>query len=80
MILPRDRGNEWFWGLGAVTVDWWDLPPDFLCFSDEHGSQRTPGRLGACVIIFDALSVDQEGLGQTDSKTSTAPPPPDHRN
>ena len=55
MIVPRHKNKEWFWGLGEVTVHWWDLPHDALCFRDEGGMPRPPGKLGARVIIFDAL-------------------------
>ena len=75
------KTNEWFWGLGEVTVDRWDLPHDALCFRDEGGTPRSPGKLGARVIIFDAFGGDQEGSGQTDFKKSHVDPPPqDHRN
>ena len=67
--------------VGEVTVDWWGLPHDALCFRDEGGKPRSPRKLGARVIIFDALGGDQEGLGQTDFKESHVDPPPqDHRN
>ena len=55
MIVPRHKNKEWFWGLGEVTVDWWDLPHDPLCFRDEGGTPRSPGKIGARVIIFDVL-------------------------
>ena len=81
MIVPRNKNKEWFWGLGEVTVDWWDLPHDALCFRDDVGTHRSSGTLGARVIIFDALGGDQEGLGQTDFKKSHVDPPlQDHRN
>ena len=81
MIVPRHKNKKWFWGLGEVMVHWWDLPHDALCFRDERGTPRSPGKLGARVIIFDALRGDQEGLGQTDFKKSHVDPPPqDHRN
>ena len=81
MIVPRHENKEWFWGLGEVTVDWWDLQHDALCFHVEGGTPRSPGKLAARVIIFDALGADQEGLGQTDFKKSHVDPPPqDHRN
>ena len=35
MIVPCHKNEECFWGLGEVTVDWWDLPHDALCFRDE---------------------------------------------
>ena len=38
MIVPRHKNKEWFWGLGEVTVDWWDLPHDALCFRGEGGT------------------------------------------
>ena len=80
MIDPRHKNKEWFWGLGEVTVDWWDLPDNALCFLDEGGTPRSPGKLGARVIIFDALGGDQEGWGQTEFKKSHVDPPPqDHR-
>ena len=81
MIVPRHKNKEWFWGLGEVTVDWWGSPHDAVCFRDEGGTPRSPRKLGARVIIFDALGGDQEGLGQTDFKKSHVDPPPqDHRN
>ena len=80
-IVPRHKNKEWFWGLGEVTVDWWDLPHDTLWFRDEGRTPRSPGKLGARVILFDAFGGDQEGLGQTDfRKTHADPPPQDHRN
>ena len=63
-----------------MTVDWSDLPHDALCFRDEGGTPRSPVKLGAGVIFFDALGVDQEGLGQTDfQKSHVDPPPQDHQ-
>ena len=80
MIVPRHKNKEWFLGFGEVTVDWWDLPHDALCFRDEGGTPRSPGKLGARVIIFDALRGDQEGLGQAAFKKSHVDcPPQDHR-
>ena len=47
----------------------------------EPPSACSPGKLGARVIIFDALGGDQEGLGQTDFRKSHVDPPlQDHRN
>ena len=63
MIVPRHKNKEWVWELGEVTVDWWVLPHDSLCFRDEGGTPRSPGKLSARGIIFDALGADQEGLG-----------------
>ena len=81
MIVPRHKKKESFWRLGEVTVDWWYLPHNALCFRDEGGTPRSPGKLGARVIIFDAFGDAQEGLGQTDFKKSHVDPPPqDHRN
>ena len=81
MIVPRHKNKEWFWGLGEVTVDWWDLPHDAFRFRNEGGTPRSPGKFGARVIIFDALGGDQEGLGQTDFRKSYVDPPPqDHQN
>ena len=81
MIVPRHKNKEWVLGLGGVTVDWWGLPHDALCFRDEGDTPRSPGKLGAQAIIFDACRGDQEELGQTDLKKSHVDPPPqDHRN
>ena len=80
MIVPRHKNKEWFWGLGEVTVNWWDLPHDALCFRNEGGTPRSPAKLGARVMVFYALRGDQEGLGQTNFKKSHADPPPqDHQ-
>ena len=65
------------------TVDRWDLPPTAMCFWDETGQLKSPGKMGARVIILDALGVDQEGLGQTDFKKTQnhhAEAPVDTRN
>ena len=81
IIVPCHKNKESFLGLGEVTVDWWALPHDALCFRDEGGTPCSPGKLGARVIILDALGGDQEGLEQTDFKKSHVDPPPqDHRN
>ena len=81
MIVPRHKNKEWFWGLGEVTVDWWDFPHDALCLLDEGGTPRSPGKLNAQVIISDALGGDQAGLRQTDfRKSHVDPPPQDHQN
>ena len=81
MIVCRHKNKEWFWGLGEVTVDWWDLPHDALRSRDEGGTPRSSGKLGASFIIIDALGGDQEGLGKTDFKKSHGDPPPqDDRN
>ena len=81
MIVPRHKNKERLWGLGEMMVDWWDSPHDALCLRAEGGTPRSPGKLGARVITFDALGSDQEGLGQTDFKKSQVDPPPqDNRN
>ena len=47
----------------------------------RFSTPRSPGKLGARVLLFDAFGGDQEGLGQTDFKKSQVDPPPqDHRN
>ena len=55
MIVPRHKNKEWFWGLGEVTVDWWDSPHDALCFRDEGGTPRSPGKLGARVMPWGVI-------------------------
>ena len=81
MIVPRHKNKEVFWGLGGVTVNWWDLPHDASPLRDEGGTPRSPWKSGAGVVIFDALGGDQEVLGQTDFKKSHMDPPPqDHQN
>ena len=54
MIVPHHKNKEWFWGLGEVTVDWWNLPHDALCFRDEGCTPCSPGKIGARVVIFGA--------------------------
>ena len=52
MFVPRHKSKEWFWGLGEVTVDWWDLAHDALCFRDKEGAPRSPVKLGCQSYYF----------------------------
>ena len=41
VIIVAVRTKEtWFWSLGEVTVNWWDLPWDEPNFQDVHGGQH----------------------------------------
>ena len=62
-IVRCHTNKERFRGVGEVAAEWWNLPHDALCFHDEGGRPRSPAKLGARVLIFDASGGDEGGLG-----------------
>ena len=40
IIVPVRTKETWFWPLGEVTVNWWDLPRDEPSFQDVHWGQH----------------------------------------
>ena len=67
IIVPVRTKETWFWLLGEVTVDWWDLSRDEPIFQDVHGGQHmqesdTQHR----AITFDCFGDQQEGVNRTD--------------
>ena len=36
-VIPVDKAKSWFWALGEVAVDWWDIPHHLPIFSDAEG-------------------------------------------
>ena len=59
-VIPVDKTKSWFWALGEVAVDWWDLPNQVPIFSDAEG-WRYPQQKGVTtrVVLFDAFGNDQ---------------------
>ena len=59
-VIPVDKTKSWFWALGEVAVDWWDLPHHVSIFCDAEG-WRCPQQLGVTtrVSLFDAFGNEQ---------------------
>ena len=59
-LIPVDKSKSWFWSLGEVAVDWWDLPHQVLIFGDCEGWQY-PQQKGVTtrVVLFDAFGCDR---------------------
>ena len=68
-IVPIRTKESWFWSLGEVTVNWWDLPWDEPMFQDVHGGQHVQEPdTHYRAIAFDCLGDQQEGVNRTDWK------------
>ena len=69
IIGPVRTKEIWFWSLGEVTVNWWDLPRDEPIFQDVQGGQhmKEPHTLYR-VRAFDCLADQQEGVNRPDWK------------
>ena len=54
------KTKYWFWALGEVAVDRWDLPRHVPIFSDAEG-WRYPQQKGVTtrVVLFDVLGNEQ---------------------
>ena len=59
-VIPVDKTKSWFWALGEVAVDWWDLPHHVPIRSDAEG-WRYPQQKGVTtrVVLFDAFGNEQ---------------------
>ena len=68
-VVPVLKRESWFWALGEIAVDWWDLPPGELLFEDRWGVLH-PQERNSCtrVVIVDALGRHQDGMNVTDWK------------
>ena len=67
-IEPVAKTDSWFWALGEMAVDWWNLPGDWKIFQDpsaQHFSQR--GAYTTTVLLFDAHSSSEYAWGDTAS-------------
>ena len=57
MIVPVWKAHDWFWELGEIALDWWDLPADQPVYQDNAGFVLPPSRGWTTrVVLFDALS------------------------
>ena len=56
-MIPVDKTKSWFWSLGEVAIDWWDLPHSVPIFGDKEGWQYSQQKgLTTHVVLFDAFS------------------------
>ena len=55
-----DKTKSWFWALGEVAVDWWDLPHNVPIFFDAEG-WRYPQQKGVTtrVVLLDSFGNEQ---------------------
>ena len=66
-VVPVRRKEPWFWALGEIAVDWWDLPRGESIWVDRWGVQHTQEHnIHTRVVLFDALGRHQEGMNATD--------------
>ena len=67
-IVPFAKTESWFWALGEIAVDWWDLPSDWKIFQDPSGRQFSQrGAYTTRVLLFDAHSSSEYAWGDTAS-------------
>ena len=38
ILVPVKREEAWFWALGELSLDWWDIPPDKKIFESSKGT------------------------------------------
>ena len=64
MVLLQKR-EKWFWRLGEIAVDWWDIPKEESIFWDRKGKMLSQGgHLQYRAVHFDALGIEPERLNQ----------------
>ena len=64
--MPVRTKETWFWSLGEVTVNWWDLPRDEPIFQDVKGGkhmQEPDTQYGG--KAFNCLDDQHEGVQRT---------------
>ena len=62
IVLVRTK-ETWFWSLGEVTVNWWDLPRVKPIFQVVHGGQHMQKPDTECrAIAFDCLGDHQKDV------------------
>ena len=75
IVVPVRKREKWFWSLGEIAVDWWDIPKGESIFSDGKGKMLSQeGHLQYRAVLFDALGIEQEGLNQTSWKQPLGDP------
>ena len=66
IVVPVRKREKWFWSLGKIAVDWWDIPKGEIIFWDGKGKMLSQeGHLQYRAVLFDALGIEQEGPNQT---------------
>ena len=80
MIVPVWKAHDWFWEVGEIALDWWDLPADQPVYQDNAGFVLPPSRGWTTrVVLFDTFSSNvrdsacDEVPGGYEGDTDTAP-------
>ena len=74
-MVPVRKREEWFWSLGEIAVDWWDIPKGEGMFWDgKHKMLSQEGHLQYRAVPFDALGIEQERLIPTSWKQPLGDP------
>ena len=69
VTVPVRTKETWFWSLGKVTVNCWDLSWDEPVFQDVHpGEHMQEADTQYRAIVFEFLGDQQEGVNPTDWK------------
>ena len=54
-VVPVLKNEPWFWSLGEIAIDWWDLPISQKNLVDEWGKTHRTGPWKMRAVIFDSL-------------------------
>ena len=58
MLLPVQKKQSWFWQMGEVALDWWDLDPSIPIYCDDSGIiYKQSTKWTTRVVLFDALGL-----------------------
>ena len=69
MMVPVRKKEKWFWNLGEIAVDLWDILRGESIFWNKKGNLLSQeGHLRYWPVLFDALGIEQVGLNQTSWK------------
>ena len=68
-MVPVQIREIWFWSLGDISVDSWDIRRGERIFWDGKGKLLSQdGHLQYRAVLFKALGIEQGGLNQTSWK------------
>ena len=75
IVVPVRKSEKWFWSLGEIVVDRWDIPKGESILWDGKGKMLPQeGHLQYQPVRFDALGIEQEELNQTSWKQPLGDP------
>ena len=69
MIVPVWERQSWFWALGEMAPDWWDLPSDIPIYQDNAGNTYPQRSWATRVVLINGLDTDSNPIDK-DRKSS----------